>query len=566
VPIRAARRVLSRAGASRAGQTIGLAALALLLASQGWQSAVASGDTRTISFHHMHTGENLTVTYMRDGQYDPDALKKIDHELRDWRRNEEIHIDPRLIDAVWQAYHDVGATGPVEVVCGYRSPATNSMLRRRSRGVAKFSQHMLGHAMDFYLPGVPLEKLREAGLRLQRGGVGYYPTSGSPFVHMDVGNVRHWPRMTRAQLARVFPDGRTVHVPSDGRPLGGYALALADIQHRKSSSPSTMSLDAARNAGIEVQAPQHQPNIFTALFSSKDEDEDNETAAQPANQPARAEPKVAETKVATAKTRVAPVPLPVARPAARIARQAPKTSATFSLASAESEPAELGGPRVANAAPSANDLVARRGLWTTFASAPPPPTLAARRPVQQPVQVAAATPRPMPATPRETTGAVDTPWPVRIADAADRIPGELALSYAAQTKIAPQAPVTRSLTPTSAIPHDDATIPQARVVASAKPTPQIAATTPAFKTNSPLEDPWLRALVVAPNLQEFMTSVRLGQPDMRDLQPLMEKPATVVIMSFGADPNPGMTTNRFTGSAVVFLNTTTFAQRSVASQ
>ncbi len=306
---------MTRVGASRAGQTISLAALALLLASQGWQSAVASGDTRTISFHHMHTGEDLTVTYMRDGHYDPDALKKIDHELRDWRRSEEIHMDPRLIDAVWQAYRDVGAKGPIEVVCGYRSPQTNAMLRSRSRGVARFSQHMLGRAMDFYLPGVPLETLREAGLRLQRGGVGYYPTSGSPFVHMDVGNVRHWPRMTRAQLARVFPDGRTVHVPSDGHPLAGYALALADIQRRKSSEPSTMSLDAARTAGIDVPAPQRQPNLFAALFSSKDEDEDNDTAAQPPSQPAPAAT-LPETKVATAKAHVAPVALPVARPRA----------------------------------------------------------------------------------------------------------------------------------------------------------------------------------------------------------------------------------------------------------
>jgi uncharacterized protein YcbK (DUF882 family) len=530
---------------------MGLVALALMLASQGWQTAVAGGDTRTISFHHMHTGEDLTVTYMRDGRYDPDALKKINHELRDWRRNEEIQIDTRLIDAVWQAYHDAGATGPIQVVCG-------------SRGVAKFSQHMLGRAMDFYLPGVPLEKLREAGLRLQRGGVGYYPTSGSPFVHMDVGKVRHWPRMTRAQLARVFPDGRTVHVPSDGRPLAGYALALADIQQRKSGAPSA-----------DAPAPQQQPTIFSALFSTKDEDEDNgEAAAPPANQPApaiaRPAPKVAETKVAQPKpaeikvaAAKARVPLPLARPTARIARAAAQTSAVFSLASAESEPANLGGPaRDANAAPSPNDMVAQRGLWTTFAAAPPPPAL----PAPQPVRVAAARPPLVPAAPpRETTGAVDRPWPVRVADAADRLPTGLALSYAAQTKVAPPAPVTRSLAPTSAIPRGEAVIPRARV-ASTKPTPQIPATAPAFKINTPIEDPWLRALVVAPNLQEFMTSVRLGQPDMRDLQPLMEKPAAVVTMSFGDEPNPGMTANRFSGSAVVFLNTTEFAKRTVASQ
>ncbi len=93
------------------------------------------------------------------------------------------------------------------------------MLRARSTGVAQNSQHINGEAIDFEIPGVPLEKIREVGLRLQRGGVGFYPTSGSPFVHLDTGSVRHWPRMTRERLATVFPDGRTVHIPSDGKPL-----------------------------------------------------------------------------------------------------------------------------------------------------------------------------------------------------------------------------------------------------------------------------------------------------------------------------------------------------------
>src|SRR2546427_2009747 len=125
------------------------------------------------------------------------------------------------------------------------------MLHRRSRGVAKFSQHMLGKAIDFFIPGVPLEQVRFAGLRLQRGGVGFYPTSGSPFVHVDVGSIRHWPRMTHDQLARAFPDGKTVHVPSDGRPLKGYQVALAEVQ-RRGSTPSATSLSAARSAGIQT--------------------------------------------------------------------------------------------------------------------------------------------------------------------------------------------------------------------------------------------------------------------------------------------------------------------------
>ena len=141
---------------------------------------------------------------------------------------------------------EVAGDKTIHVVCGYRSPATNAMLRHRSSGVAQFSQHTLGKAMDFYIPGASLEELRYAGLRLQRGGVGYYPTSGSPFVHLDVGPVRHWPRMTHEQLAHVFPNGRTVHVPSDGRPLPGYALALADMEKRGASVPQHVARGGAR--------------------------------------------------------------------------------------------------------------------------------------------------------------------------------------------------------------------------------------------------------------------------------------------------------------------------------
>ena len=229
----------------RVGQRAGLAALFVLFGSQGLQSVIAEGDTRSLSLHHMHTGEDISITFKRNGRYDDEALKKLDWFLRDWRREQSTHMDPQLLDLVWEVSHEVGAKEPVQVVCGYRSPETNAMLRHRSRGVAQYSQHTVGRAMDFYIPGVPLEQVRIAGLRLQRGGVGFYPTSGSPFVHLDTGSVRHWPRMTHDQLARVFPNGRTVHVPSDGQPLSGYALALADIERRGTPGQSGMSLAAA---------------------------------------------------------------------------------------------------------------------------------------------------------------------------------------------------------------------------------------------------------------------------------------------------------------------------------
>ena len=171
------------------------------------QNATAEGDTRTLSFHHIHTNEDLTVTYKVNGRYDEEALKKINVVMRDWRKNQTIAMDPHTIDILWDVHREVGAKAPIWIICGYRSPDTNAMLRQRSSGVAKFSQHMLGKAVDYYIPGVPLDQLREAGLRAHRGGVGYYPTSGAPFVHMDTGSVRHWPRMPDAQMAKVMAKG-----------------------------------------------------------------------------------------------------------------------------------------------------------------------------------------------------------------------------------------------------------------------------------------------------------------------------------------------------------------------
>src|SRR5215470_9280363 len=220
-------------GAARTSKRLRVAAMALLATvfSVGSLNALPEGD-RALKIYHIHTGETATIVFKHNGVYDQDGLQKLNYILRDWRKERPTNMDPHLFDLLWQVYQASGATEPIHVVCGYRSPETNAMLRRRSMGVAQHSQHINGQAMDFFIPGVPLEKIREVGLRLQRGGVGFYPTSGSPFVHMDTGTIRHWPRMTHDQLAKVFPDGRTVHIPSDGQPLRGYSLALADVERR----------------------------------------------------------------------------------------------------------------------------------------------------------------------------------------------------------------------------------------------------------------------------------------------------------------------------------------------
>jgi hypothetical protein len=115
---------------------------------------------------------------------------------------------------------------------------------------------MLGKAMDVFISGVSLSKLRSVAMRHQVGGVGYYPTSGSPFVHMDTGSVRAWPRMTRAQLKTVFPDGRTLHLPVDGKPLSDegrrYALAQWNQCHTVPCSGDATAIPAAEAAEVRV--------------------------------------------------------------------------------------------------------------------------------------------------------------------------------------------------------------------------------------------------------------------------------------------------------------------------
>ncbi len=172
---------------------------------------IAGGETRTIALYHMHTGESLNITYKKDGKYIPSAMKQINYLLRDWRKQQTITIDPRTIDLVWELHEDLGSHQPVHIVCGYRSPATNAFLHRIGRHVAKQSQHMVGHAIDFYFPDVPTQKIRNVALAHQMGGVGYYRSAGGPtgFLHVDSGHVRHWgPHISDSQMASIMRDGR----------------------------------------------------------------------------------------------------------------------------------------------------------------------------------------------------------------------------------------------------------------------------------------------------------------------------------------------------------------------
>jgi len=546
--------------AARAGYACSLAVLLLLFGSRALQNAVAEGDTRTISLHHIHTDEDITITYKRDGRYDDAALEKLNWFLRDWRKAEQTKMDPHLIDLVWEVQREAGNKAPIWVVCGYRSPATNAMLRHRSAGVARFSQHMLGRAMDFYIPGVDLEHLREIGLRLARGGVGFYPTSGSPFVHMDTGNVRMWPRMTHEQLVRVFPDGKTVQIPTDGKPLQGYALALAEIQQR-GNNPSENSVDAARNSGVDVgtmvaSEDHHGINPFAKLLGlRKGEEDDDADSYAPAAAPAPA---------VTTRTKAKAVAVAaVERVKAAVTHVAAQTKLihtnSFAVAAATPAAQKVAPPRQTDdrfASLSPNQVIFARGYWQS----PQDGTTAAQPKSTRGVEVASADPN--------ATGTVG-PLP---GASNDRVPPQLALAYAEQPDspshtiaVAARAAVDKA---GEVIGENETTVAVKGINDQPKTSVQkaIQLAAAAVKVTERLDNPWLRAIILSPSVHRFLSTLAFGARDVTYLASLMVKPASSVMMTFSADPNRGMSQDHFSGSAIVFLSTITYPTRTASLQ
>lgn len=145
---------------------------------------------KSLHLVNTHTGETFNSTFWAGGRFLPDALARINVVLRDHRSNKVAPIDPVLLSLLEKLSADIGASNPVHVISGYRSPETNQMLAERSNGVARHSLHLEGKAIDIRVPGRDLKMVHKAAANLRGGGVGYYPDS--QFVHIDTGRIRSW--------------------------------------------------------------------------------------------------------------------------------------------------------------------------------------------------------------------------------------------------------------------------------------------------------------------------------------------------------------------------------------
>jgi len=163
----------------------------LLAIPGGRAGSTAVDPAYRLRFFHTHTQQRLDVVYRRGDEYDPKAQLQINEYLRDYRTGDIHEYDPRLFDLLHDLLVSLGRPdAEIDVVCGYRTPRTNEYLRTHGHGVARHSLHMQATAIDIRVPGVSTSQLRDAALRLHRGGVGYYAKSA--FVHVDVGRVRRW--------------------------------------------------------------------------------------------------------------------------------------------------------------------------------------------------------------------------------------------------------------------------------------------------------------------------------------------------------------------------------------
>ena len=535
-----------RSAADRAATwlRVGAAAVFLTVAFHGQSFA----EDQALRLYNLHTHERATIVFKRNGVYDRGGLQALNVFLRDWRAEKPTHMDPHLFDLIWQVYKQSGSNDYINVICGFRSPPTNAMLRRRSNGVAKNSMHMQGKAMDFAIPDVPLDKLRAIGLRMQIGGVGFYPTSGSPFVHMDTGNVRHWPRMTRQQLVRIFPDGKTLHVPSDGQPLPGYAEALAAYQARKSSmTPETR---VASFAGSSVIQDAPGKAVMVADASAGDDEAGGDEAAADSPTPASSSPAPTSTPAtravgaAVASYATAPVPFP------RLAPRQPQPIAVASLPATLDITAPARPPLdIATLAtqPLPDDTFGNSQDW----SAPPAPAALAAAMAERDQTRRSAS---LPIAPTAVVATIDVSRPLRAeaittavlrgnADTAGSsdVPGILA--YAPL----PSGPVAYGVP----LPHASPLRAGAVAMAPARPVnaPAVHPMMAPQLTMTALDTRSLRMWIGAMSTRQKSYAV-LTMPDFTTNEDLMKKPEVAFAAGFGRYAYAGLRTDHFSGALV----------------
>jgi hypothetical protein len=341
--------------------------------------------------------------------------------------------------------------------------------------------------------------------------------------------------MTREQLARVFPDGRTVHIPTDGVPLKGFELARADIEKRGDGD------DAATIS---------KPSLFTSLFHGKSNDDDDEGPGAVDQKPV--------VTAATAPAKPAdPVPVPRAKPQLAAALQLasadaqavqPPKAKPAAADKAESQPQVQASPSQAVPAQieTIADIMSARGFWGDNPSTPKQ------------------------ATPAQVVAAISARQAL---EAADPRSGNSSPAVYQAMAYAPQAAADRPnvVTASAPIPRGSRPAAQARNSAPATGIDTVASKgsqdqgsqiqTSRRLSAAKNNDSWMRIVLLAPSATTSMSVTMMGDPDLSLMRNFFVKPQAAVAMGFSDDPMMGMACDHFSGSATTKIETTSFGLR-----
>lgn len=523
------------------------------LADLNPRAGVDGTGVESLTLHNIHTDETATIIFKRGGIYDADGLKALNTFLRDPLNNAPGNMDPHLFDLLRDVYQQTGSERTIEVLDGYRSPETNAYLRKTSDGVAENSLHMKGEAIDFYIPGVSLTLIRQIGLKEQAGGVGFYPDSSSPFIHLDTGGVRHWPLLSKQQLLAIFPDGKTLDIPADGDPLPGYSEALAAYKQREAAlTPVTQ---------VASFTPDGQPkggllSKFATAVAGKSATGTTPvvaSAATPAAPSTTAQTAPAQSVgVAVASTQTAPVPKPnlAPRPPQTVVAALTPSSRQVATASVVGSliPAPRPAPVVAPAPAAANARTASQSPHAADFASPDfwtAPAVPAALAVAMAGRDRAAAGSSVPIQPTAVVATVSvsrtlaadamTSAVIRGQDKAGVVP--VVLAYADASAAAP-APIRASAASSGKSPTSAAAVPAAQV----RPSTALAALSQL--TMTALDTASLR-LWMGQSSTRQQSYALFTMPDATATPVLMSAATMVAPTTFAATPGTTLRTDRF---------------------
>ncbi|MBV9198960.1 MAG: DUF882 domain-containing protein [Alphaproteobacteria bacterium] len=177
---------------------------------------------RRLRLSNINTGETFEGAYRNEKGPIARVIDELCIFLRDHHSGEKTQIDVGVIDFLTDVLDAVGETRAT-ILSAYRTAETNAILARTAFGVAENSQHIYGRALDLHL-GSRLRDAMVAARAMQRGGVGWYPSSG--FIHIDTGPVRNWTLDEHGLDHLLEFDGRRLRIDDKGEVLLGPSRQL----------------------------------------------------------------------------------------------------------------------------------------------------------------------------------------------------------------------------------------------------------------------------------------------------------------------------------------------------